>query len=113
MRTTLYGDDQSEPVAETCAQLTQEFFKGDTLRLFIMCLPKLDFGVMNHFSLLRLYGHDFCCLVSPFRLPPPTPKEKKDTSSRKGGEGKDFCLLAGSGSSQLSGIYSYFPVVYR
>ncbi|XP_057508739.1 putative MO25-like protein At5g47540 isoform X2 [Actinidia eriantha] len=43
-RTTLYGDDQSEPVAETCAQLTHEFFKGDMFRLFITCLPKLDLG---------------------------------------------------------------------
>ncbi|THF94141.1 hypothetical protein TEA_022967 [Camellia sinensis var. sinensis] len=44
MRTVLYGDGQSEPVTETCAQLTEEFFKGDTLRLLIICLPKLDSG---------------------------------------------------------------------
>ncbi|KAL7218781.1 hypothetical protein ACSBR2_011948 [Camellia fascicularis] len=44
MRTVLYGDGQSEPVTETCAQLTKEFFKGDTLHLLIICLPKLDSG---------------------------------------------------------------------
>ncbi|CAL5393925.1 unnamed protein product [Camellia sinensis] len=44
MRTVLYGDGQSELVTETCTQLTEEFFKGDTLRLLIICLPKLDSG---------------------------------------------------------------------
>ncbi|KAE9456298.1 hypothetical protein C3L33_11800, partial [Rhododendron williamsianum] len=37
-------DDHSEPVAEICAQLTQEFFRDDMLRLLIICLPKLDSG---------------------------------------------------------------------
>lgn len=46
-RTALYGDDHSEPVAEICAQLTQEFFRDDMLRLLIICLPKLDSGVRN------------------------------------------------------------------
>lgn len=44
MRTVLYGDDRSEPITEACAKLTVEFFKGDTLRLLIICLPKLDLG---------------------------------------------------------------------
>ncbi|XP_073280513.1 putative MO25-like protein At5g47540 [Primulina huaijiensis] len=39
----LYGIEDSEPVAEACAQLTQEFFSDDTLRLLISCLPKLNF----------------------------------------------------------------------
>lgn len=41
MKSILYGDSESEPVAEACAQLTQEFFREDTLRLVILCLPKL------------------------------------------------------------------------
>ncbi|XP_059664500.1 putative MO25-like protein At5g47540 [Cornus florida] len=44
MRTILYGDGQLEPSSEACAQLTQEFFKNDMLRLLITCLPKLDLG---------------------------------------------------------------------
>ncbi|XP_052178242.1 putative MO25-like protein At5g47540 isoform X2 [Diospyros lotus] len=42
MRTLLYGDSESEPVPETCSQLTKVFFEGDILRLLINCLPKLD-----------------------------------------------------------------------
>ncbi|KAH7843244.1 hypothetical protein Vadar_014292 [Vaccinium darrowii] len=38
----LYGDNESEPAAEACAQLTQEFFSEDTFRLLVICLPKLD-----------------------------------------------------------------------
>ncbi|XP_010052938.2 putative MO25-like protein At5g47540 isoform X1 [Eucalyptus grandis] len=41
MKSILYGDSESEPVAEACAQLTQEFFREDALRLVILCLPKL------------------------------------------------------------------------
>lgn len=44
MRTVLYGNGESEPVSEACSQLTQEFFREDTLRLLIICLPKLDLG---------------------------------------------------------------------
>ncbi|XP_073027454.1 putative MO25-like protein At5g47540 [Primulina eburnea] len=43
MKSILYGVDDSEPVAEACAQLTQEFFSEDTLRLLIQTLPKLNF----------------------------------------------------------------------
>ncbi|RZC89717.1 hypothetical protein C5167_035712 [Papaver somniferum] len=42
LKCVLYGNSESEPVAEACSQLTQEFFKEDTLRLVIICLPKLN-----------------------------------------------------------------------
>lgn len=42
MKITLYGSSEAEPVAEACAQLTQEFFKDNTLRLLICCLPNLN-----------------------------------------------------------------------
>ncbi|KAL3683049.1 hypothetical protein R1sor_001071 [Riccia sorocarpa] len=42
MKNILYGSSETEPVPETCAQLTQEIFKDNTFRLLITCLPKLD-----------------------------------------------------------------------
>ncbi|CAN6459933.1 unnamed protein product [Victoria cruziana] len=42
LKCILYGNSEAEPVAEACAQLTQEFFKDNTLRLLIVCLPKLN-----------------------------------------------------------------------
>ncbi|KAH9301280.1 hypothetical protein KI387_012863 [Taxus chinensis] len=42
MKSVLYGNGDAEPVPEACAQLTQEFFKDNTLRLIIVCLPKLN-----------------------------------------------------------------------
>ncbi|KAF4368759.1 hypothetical protein F8388_021371 [Cannabis sativa] len=42
MKSILYGNSESEPVSESCAQLTQEFFRDNTLRLLIRCLPKLN-----------------------------------------------------------------------
>jgi calcium binding protein 39 len=42
LKSILYGNSESEPVSEACAQLTQEFFKANTLRLLIVCLPKLN-----------------------------------------------------------------------
>ncbi|XP_057537696.1 putative MO25-like protein At5g47540 [Amaranthus tricolor] len=42
MKCILYGNSEAEPVAEACMQLTQEFFKENTLRLLINCLPKLN-----------------------------------------------------------------------
>ncbi|KAL2253333.1 UNVERIFIED_CONTAM: putative MO25-like protein [Sesamum indicum] len=42
LKQVLYGDSQSEPVSEACAQLTQEFFRENTLRLLIICLPRLN-----------------------------------------------------------------------
>lgn len=43
LKSILYGTEESEPVAEACAQLTQEFFTDDSMRLFIVCLPKINF----------------------------------------------------------------------
>lgn len=45
MKSILYGNAESVPAAEACSQLTQEFFKNDTLRLIINCLPKLNLEV--------------------------------------------------------------------
>ncbi|CAA0836523.1 Putative MO25-like protein [Striga hermonthica] len=42
LRKILYGDSQSEPLSDACAQLAQEFFRDNTLRLLIVCLPKLN-----------------------------------------------------------------------
>ncbi|KAI4365036.1 hypothetical protein MLD38_021056 [Melastoma candidum] len=42
MKLILYGSSESEPVPEASAQLTQEFFRENTLRLLIICLPKLN-----------------------------------------------------------------------
>ncbi|XP_010057837.2 putative MO25-like protein At5g47540 [Eucalyptus grandis] len=42
MKSILYGSSEAEPVAEACAQLTQELFRENTLRLLIICLPKLN-----------------------------------------------------------------------
>ncbi|KAK1568647.1 hypothetical protein Q3G72_027094 [Acer saccharum] len=44
MRIVLYGSDQSEPNADACEQLTQEFFRQDTFRLLTTNLPKLNLG---------------------------------------------------------------------
>lgn len=45
LKSILYGNSESEPVAEACAKLTDEFFKENTLRLLILCLPKLNLEV--------------------------------------------------------------------
>ncbi|KAM3268236.1 putative MO25-like protein [Capsicum chacoense] len=42
LKCVLYGNGQSEPVSDSCSQLTQEFFREDTLRLLINILPKLN-----------------------------------------------------------------------
>ncbi|GAA0139363.1 hypothetical protein LIER_00924 [Lithospermum erythrorhizon] len=42
MKWILYGSSEAEPVHEACSQLTQEFFRENTLRLLIVCLPKLN-----------------------------------------------------------------------
>nr|KJB69181.1 hypothetical protein B456_011G009300 [Gossypium raimondii] len=42
LKCILYGNSESEPVSEACAQLTHEFFRENTLRLLITCLPKLN-----------------------------------------------------------------------
>ncbi|CAL8139087.1 unnamed protein product [Prunus armeniaca] len=48
IRTVLYGDEESEPNKDSCAQLTQEFFRGDTFRLLIVCLSKLNLGARKN-----------------------------------------------------------------
>ncbi|RVW95183.1 putative MO25-like protein [Vitis vinifera] len=48
IRTILYGIDGAEPVLEACTQLTLEFLKEDTIRLLIVCLPKLDLGARQN-----------------------------------------------------------------
>ncbi|KAF9664407.1 hypothetical protein SADUNF_Sadunf16G0015800 [Salix dunnii] len=42
LKSILYGNSESEPVSEACAQLTQEFFRENTVRLLIACLPQLN-----------------------------------------------------------------------
>lgn len=42
LKSILYGNSEAEPVSEACTQLTQEFFRENTLRLLITCLPKLN-----------------------------------------------------------------------
>uniref|UniRef100_A0A6M2F2X1 Uncharacterized protein n=1 Tax=Populus davidiana TaxID=266767 RepID=A0A6M2F2X1_9ROSI len=42
LKSILYGNSESEPVPEACAQLTQEFFRENTLRLLIFCLSQLN-----------------------------------------------------------------------
>ncbi|XVF23434.1 hypothetical protein REPUB_Repub13aG0038100 [Reevesia pubescens] len=42
LKSILYINSESEPVSEACAQLTQKFFRKNTLRLLITCLPKLN-----------------------------------------------------------------------
>ncbi|CAA6662906.1 unnamed protein product [Spirodela intermedia] len=42
LKSILYGSSEMEPVPEACAQLTQEFFRENTMRLLIVCLPKLN-----------------------------------------------------------------------
>ncbi|XP_059307133.1 putative MO25-like protein At5g47540 isoform X2 [Lycium ferocissimum] len=42
LKLILYGNGESEPLAEACAQLTLEFFRENTLRLIINCLPNLN-----------------------------------------------------------------------
>lgn len=45
MRTILYGSGEAEPSPDACAQLTLEFFKENTFRLFMACIPRLNSGV--------------------------------------------------------------------
>ena len=47
LKSILYGNGESEPVTEACVQLTQEFFRENTLRLLIIHLPKLNLEVYN------------------------------------------------------------------
>lgn len=67
MKQVLYGDSESEPVAEACAQLTQEFFRENTLRLLITCLPKLNLEVLvaliPSLEIIRILPFAFSCMV--------------------------------------------------
>jgi len=45
LKCILYGNSEAEPVAEACMQLTQEFFRENTFRLLVICLPKLNLEV--------------------------------------------------------------------
>ncbi|RZB54580.1 putative MO25-like protein isoform B [Glycine soja] len=47
LKSILYGNSESEPVPEACAQLTQEFFADNTLRLLIQYLPKLNLEAIH------------------------------------------------------------------
>jgi calcium binding protein 39 len=47
MRIVLFGNGQAEPNPDACAHLAREFFKHDTFRLLVVCLPKLDLGVSS------------------------------------------------------------------
>ena len=55
LKSILYGNSESEPVPEACAQLTQEFFRENTLRLLIICLPKLNLEVSTHRIIVESY----------------------------------------------------------
>lgn len=64
MKIVLYGDEMSEPHADPCAKLTQEFFKEDILRLLVEHLPHLDPGnrqdithVLANLQRQRVHGH--------------------------------------------------------
>ncbi|PIA52802.1 hypothetical protein AQUCO_01000576v1 [Aquilegia coerulea] len=47
LKHVLYGDSESLPVSKACAELTEEFFKENTMRLLISCLPKLKLEARN------------------------------------------------------------------
>lgn len=65
MKSILYGNAESVPAAEACSQLTQEFFKNDTLRLIINCLPKLNLEVYIYSRILQNLGY-ICSNISSF-----------------------------------------------
>ncbi|KAG6748733.1 hypothetical protein POTOM_048666 [Populus tomentosa] len=48
MRVVLFGNGQAEPNPDACAHLAREFFKHDTFRLLVVCLPKLDLGARQN-----------------------------------------------------------------
>ncbi|KAB5518988.1 hypothetical protein DKX38_023307 [Salix brachista] len=61
LKSILYGNSESEPVSEACAQLTQEFFRENTLRLLIVCLPQLN---------LEVSAHEYWLRAVPGKMPP-------------------------------------------
>ncbi|KAJ6880472.1 MO25-like protein [Populus alba x Populus x berolinensis] len=48
IRIVLFGNGQAEPNPDACAHLAREFFKHDTFRLLVVCLPKLDLGARQN-----------------------------------------------------------------
>ncbi|XP_061960685.1 putative MO25-like protein At5g47540 [Populus nigra] len=48
MRIVLFGNGQAGPNPDACAHLAREFFKHDTFRLLVVCLPKLDLGARQN-----------------------------------------------------------------
>lgn len=63
LKQILYGNEESEPVAEACAQVTQEFFTEDTMRLLILCLPKLNFEVSQLFLDTQIVARRVLCFL--------------------------------------------------
>ena len=57
LKLILYGNVENEPVAEACAELTQEFFKENTLRLLIIFLPKLNLEVRMLNNNILYFNH--------------------------------------------------------
>ena len=51
LKSILYGNGESDPISEACAQLTVEFFRENTLRLLIKCLPKLNLEVIRNLEI--------------------------------------------------------------
>ncbi|KAL3565304.1 hypothetical protein D5086_033350 [Populus alba] len=47
MKSIAYGNDESSAVSRACAQLTEEFFRENTLLLLIVCLPKMTSEVQR------------------------------------------------------------------
>lgn len=67
LKLILYGDDDSEPCEQACAQLTEEFFREDTMRLLIIFLPKLNLEVhILTITLICIYG--FCSFTLIYDL---------------------------------------------
>lgn len=56
LKAILYGLEEAEPVADACAQVTQEFFTDDTMRLLIICLPQLNFEVSSFIYSLPIWA---------------------------------------------------------
>ncbi|KAJ6317014.1 hypothetical protein OIU78_020155 [Salix suchowensis] len=55
LKSILYGNSESEPVSEACAQLTQEFFRENTLRFLIFCLPQLNLEARKDAKRMAVY----------------------------------------------------------
>lgn len=58
----LYGNSEAEPVPDACMKLTQEFFKENTFRLLVNCLPKLNLEVC-HLPSIRMGNMDISVIL--------------------------------------------------